>query len=96
MTPFGWRLLRSPMPAVGSERLTPLGWSLAGLLIAVSALDVLIGRWLLEGRRRGAVLALALAPVTFALGRVFVLPDLLVMAPLRAVIAVVSWRELRP
>jgi hypothetical protein len=95
MTPFGWRLLGGSYPEIGTERLTPLGWALAWLLIAVSIVDVAIGRWLWQGRRRGAVLALALAPVSFALGRVFVLPYLIVMAPPRAVATVVAWRDLR-
>ncbi|HEX5148515.1 MAG TPA: hypothetical protein VFW02_05500 [Candidatus Limnocylindrales bacterium] len=95
MTPFGWRLLGGPYAEIGTERLTPLGWALAWLLIAVSGVDVLVGRWLWQGRRRGAVLALAMAPLSFALGRLFVLPYLIVMAPLRAIAMVVAWRDLR-
>ena len=95
MTPFGWRLLGGPYPEIGTDRLTPLGWALAGVLIAVSGVDVLIGRWLWQGRRRGAILALVMAPVSFALGWLFVLPYLLVMAPLRALVTVVGWRNLR-
>jgi hypothetical protein len=95
MTPFGWRLLGGPYHEIGTDRLTPLGWALAWLLIAVSGVDVLIGRWLWQGRRRGAVLALVMAPVSFALGRVFVLPALLVMAPFRALATLVVWRDLR-
>lgn len=95
MTPFGWRLLGGPYPQIGTERLTSLGWALAWLLIAVSGLDVLVGRWLLQGRRRGAVLALSLAPLSFALGWLFVVPYLIVMAPLRAIFTLLSWRELR-
>jgi len=95
MTPFGWRLLGGPYPEIGTDRLTPLGWALAGLLIAVSGVDVLIGRWLWQGRRRGAILALVMTPLSFALGWLFVLPYLLVMAPLRALATVVAWRDLR-
>jgi hypothetical protein len=95
MTPFGWRLLGGPYPEIGTDRLTPLGWGLAWLLVAVSGFDVLIGRWLWQGRRRGAILALVLAPVSFALGRLFVLPYLILMAPLRAFATVVAWRSLR-
>jgi hypothetical protein len=95
MTPFGWRLLGGPYSEIGTERLTPLGWALAWLLIAVSIVDVLIGRWLWQGRRRGAVLALVMAAVSFALGRLFVLPYLLVMAPLRVVATIIAWRGLR-
>jgi hypothetical protein len=96
MTPFGWRLLGGPHPEIGTDRLTPLGSALAWLLIGVSIVDVLIGRWLWQGRRRGAVLALVMAPVSFALGRLFDLPYLLVMAPLRALATIVAWRDLRP
>ena len=95
MTPFGWRLLGGPYPEIGTDRLTPLGWALASLLIAVSIVDVLIGRWLWQGRPRGAVLALVMAPLSFALGWLFALPYLIVMAPLRAIAAVVAWRDLR-
>jgi hypothetical protein len=95
MTPFGWRLLGGPYSEIGTERLTPLGWALAWLLVAVSGVDVLIGRWLWQGRRRGAVLALVMAPLSLALGRVFVLPYLLVMAPVRALAAISAWRGLR-
>ncbi len=95
MTPFGWRLLGGPYPEIGTDRLTPLGWALAGLLIAVSAVDILIGRWIWQGRPRSVILALGMAPVSFALGLLFVLPYLLVMAPLRALATVVAWRNLR-
>ena len=94
MTPFGWRLLGGPYPAIGTDRLTPLGWALAWLLIAVSVADVVIGRWLWQGSRRGAILALVLAPVSFALGRLFVLPYLLFVAPVRALGTLVAWRNL--
>jgi hypothetical protein len=40
------------------------------------------------------VLALALAPVSLALGRLFTLPFLIVAVPVRAVLVLLSWREL--
>ncbi len=95
MTPFGWRLLGGPYPEIGTDRLTPLGWALAWILIAVSIVDVLIGRWLWQGRLRGALLALVMAPLSFTLGWLFALPYLIVMAPLRAIASVVAWRDLR-
>ena len=95
MTPFGFRLLGSTLPEIGISMLTPLGWALAWVLIAVSAVDILIGRWLWQGKPRGAALALAVAPVSFALGWLFALPYLLVVAPLRALGAVVVRRDAR-
>jgi hypothetical protein len=94
MTPFGFRLLGGPYPSIGTERLTPLGRRLAYLLVGVSGLDVLIGRWLWQGRRRGAILALVVAPLSFALGRLFALPYLLVMAPVRSILTLLTWRQL--
>ena len=95
MTPFGFRLLGSTFPDIGISILTPLGWALAWVLIAVSIVDVLIGRWFWQGRPRAVVLALVLAPVSFALGWLFALPYLIVMAPLRAIAAAIAWRDLR-
>jgi hypothetical protein len=95
MTPFGWRLLSGPYPEITTDRLTPLGWALAWLLIGVSIVDVVIGRWLWQGRRRGAVLALVMAPVSFTVGWLFALPYLLAMVPVRALATIVAWRGLR-
>ena len=95
MTPFGWRLLGGPYPEIGTDRLTSLGWALAWLLVAVSTVDVMIGRWLWRGRPSGAVLALVMAPLSFALGWLFALPYLLVVTPLRSIGAIIAWRDLR-
>lgn len=95
MTPFGFRLLGGPYAKIGTDRLTPLGWSLAWALVLVSGAEVVAGRWLWQGRRRGVVLALALAPMSFVFGRLFALPYLLLMAPLRALLTLVSWPALR-
>jgi len=95
MTPFGWRLLGGPIEKIGTDRLTPLGWTLAVALVGVSALDVVAAIWLRDGRRRGGRLALATTSPTLALGAVFVLPFLLAVAPLRAVLVLAGWRSLR-
>ena len=95
MTPFGWRLMGGPFEQVGTDRLTPLGQTLAVGLVGVSALDVTAAIWLREGRRRGARLALATTPLSLVLGAVFVLPFLLGVAPLRAILVVAGWRSLR-
>lgn len=95
MSPFGWRMLAGPYPEITTDRLTGLGWALAWLLIAVSVVDIAIGRWLWQGRRRGALLALVMAPLSFALGWLFALPYLLLMAPLRAIGAGIARRDLR-
>ncbi len=95
MTPFGWRLMGGPYEQIGTDQLTSLGWGLAVTLVGVSLLDVLTAIWLRQGRRRGARLALAMAPVSLGLGAVFVLPFLLVVAPIRATLVLAGWRRLR-
>ena len=95
MTPFGWRLMGGPFEQIGSDTLTPLGRALAGALIGLSILDVLAGIWLWRGRRPGAKLGLATTPFAFALGVAFAVPFLLVVPPLRALLAIAGWRSLR-
>lgn len=95
MTPFGWRLMGGPHEQIGTDRLTPLGWMLAGTLVGVSLLDVLTAIWLRQGRRRGARLALATTPASLALGVAFAVPFLLAVPPLRAALVIAGWRGLR-
>ena len=95
MTPFGWRLMGGPYEQIGTDRLTPLGWVLAGILVGVSLLDVITAIWLGQSRRRGGRLALATTPASIALGVAFAVPFLLVVPPLRAVFVVAGWRGLR-
>ena len=96
MTPFGFRSMGGgPFDQlgteVGAERFTMLGWA----LVVTSALDVVAGIWLWQGRRRGARLGLATSPVTLALGVGFALPFLLLAAPIRAALVLVGRRSLR-
>ena len=88
MTPFGFRLLAGPF-----ERLEES--SFFGLMLAltlVSSLDVAAGRWLWQGRKRGASLGLATSPIAFALGTGFAVPFLLVTAPIRVALILAGQR----
>ena len=92
MTPFGFRSMAGgPFEQVDPERFKMLGWA----LVVTSALDVVAGIWLWQGRRRGAQLGLATSPVTLALGAGFALPILLLAAPIRAALVLVGRRTLR-
>lgn len=92
MTPFGFRSLAGgPFEALPRAAFVALG----GALIVTCAADVLAGRWLLRGRRRGAGLALATTPVGLALGIGFALPFLLIGLPIRAGLIVLGRRALR-
>jgi hypothetical protein len=93
MTPFGWRLMGSTVPGLGADRLTAMGTALAWLLIGVSVVDAAAGRWLWQDRRLGTVVGLATTPVSFALGLLFQLPFLIVVAPLRAALVIVDSRR---
>ena len=83
MSPFGWRYMAGPVEQLGPVPFMALGWA----LVAVCALDVVAGRWLWQGRRRGLQLGVATNAGAFALGLGFALPLLVVGVPLRAALA---------
>jgi hypothetical protein len=94
MTPWGFRALGGgPFERLNAEQFTLLG----GLLAAVCVVNVLSGAWLWHGRPRGAVLGLAMTPLSLVLGWGFALPALLIPAPLRAIVAALTaYEEHRP
>lgn len=83
MSPFGWRYMSGPAEQLGPMPFMALGWT----LVAVCVLDVVAGRWLWQGRRRGLQLGIATNASAFVLGLAFALPLLIVGVPLRAVLA---------
>ena len=91
MTPFGFRSMSGPFEALGPDRFAALAWTLVG----VSALDVLAGAWLWQGRRRCLRLGLATTLPSLALGAGFALPFLLAGVPLRVGLAWAGRRSLR-
>jgi hypothetical protein len=92
MTPWGFRSLAGgPFDQLTTEQFTALGW----VLVGVCAADVLAGTWLWQGRRRGAILALATSPVALALGVGFALPFLLAGVPIGAALVLAGRRSLR-
>ena len=95
MTPFGWRLLGGPYEQIGTDTLTDLGRVLGTALIVVSVLDLVAGTWLWQGRRRGAMLGVAMTPISLLLGTLFVVPALWIIPPVRAILAIAGWRRLR-
>ena len=92
MTPWGFRALGGgPFEQLSPGPFTALAWS----LVVVSALDILAGIWLLQGRRRGLRLGLATAAPTFGISVGFALPFLLVGVPIRLALMVAGRRRLR-
>ena len=92
MTPWGFRSLAGgPFDQLTPEQFTALGW----VLVGVCAADVVAGSWLWQGRRRGAVLALATSPVAFGLGVGFALPFILAGVPIGAALVLAGRRSLR-
>ena len=92
MTPWGFRSLAGgPFDQLTPEQFTALGW----VLVGVCAADAVAGRWLWQGRRRGAVLALATSPVSLALGAGFALPFLLAGIPIGVALVLAGRRSLR-
>jgi hypothetical protein len=91
MTPFGFRAFEGgPFDRLPPAAFTSMGW----LLVATCALDVLAGVWLWKGQPRGARLALASSPVSFALSLGFALPFLLIGVPIRAGLILVGRKRL--
>lgn len=91
MTPWGFRSMSGPFEELGQQTFSVLGWA----LVAICALDVLAGIWLVQRRRRGFGLGLATAVPQFALGLGFALPFLLVGVPIRVLLAIAGRRSLR-
>jgi hypothetical protein len=92
MTPWGFRSLAGgPFEHLSQEQFKALGW----VLVGVCAADVVAGTWLWQGRRRGAILALATSPVALALGTGFALPFLLAGVPIGAALILAGRRSLR-
>ncbi len=91
MSPLGWRYMAGPFEQLGPARFIALGMALVG----VSALDVVVGIWLWQGRRRGLRLGLATDGPALALGAGFGLPLLLVGVPIRTALVLVGRRSLR-
>ena len=91
MTPWGFRSLSGPFEQLGQERFAALGWA----LVVICGLDVIAGRWLWQGRRRGATLGLVTAPLGLVLGAGFALPFLLAGIPLRVALVLAGRRGLR-
>jgi hypothetical protein len=87
--------MASPFEPIGTDHLTPLGRTLAVALVGTGLVDVLASQWLGQGQRRGGRLALATTPISFALGIAFAVPFLLIVPPLRAILVMLSRRDLR-
>jgi len=89
---FGVRALGGgPFEALPVQTLMVLGWAFVGL----NVLELLAARWLWQGRRRGAWLAvlLSIAGAPFWIG--FALPHWLIVGPLRVVLLWRGWASLR-
>jgi hypothetical protein len=84
LSPFGFRSLSGPFEHLGHDVFIALGW----VFVVVCALDVLAGVWLWRGHRRGGTLGLAMTPFVLILAVGFALPFLLLVAPIRAALAV--------
>jgi hypothetical protein len=92
MTPWGFRAFEGgPFDRLDPARFVALGW----VLVGVCAAEALAGTWLWRGERRGAVLGLAMTPPALVLASGYLLPLMLIPAPIRAGILIASWRSLR-
>jgi hypothetical protein len=91
MTPFGFRAFSGPFEKLGLDRFTALGVALIG----VSLLDAIAAIWLWQMRRRGGILGLAMTPLATVLGIGFALPFWLLPIPIRTVLVLRAWRQLR-
>ena len=89
MTPWGFRAFSGPFERLGTRGFTALG----SILVVVGVLDAIAGIWLWQGSRRGALLALALTPLTSILAAGFALPLLLIPLPIRTLIVVRAVRR---
>ncbi len=92
MTPWGFRAFAGgPFDRLDPAAFVALGW----MLVGVCAADAVAGTWLWRGERRGAVLGLAMTPPALVLASGYLLPLMLIPAPIRAAILLSSWRSFR-
>ena len=89
---FGFRALSGPLEGFGRGAFLVA----AGILVAVSLLDVIAGVLLWRGRRGGALLGLATDPIALALGWGFALPLLLIGVPVRALLVIAGLGQRTP
>lgn len=92
MTPWGFRAFEGgPFDRLDPTMFAALGWTLVGVCTA----DVVAGIWLWRGERRGALLGVAMTPPALILASGYLLPLMLIPAPIRAGILIAGWRTLR-
>ena len=91
MTPWGFRAFGGgPFDRLDPAAFAALGW----VLVGVCAAETVAGTWLWRGKRRGAVLGLAMSAPALALGTGYLLPLLLLQIPMRVALVASSWRGL--
>ena len=92
MTPWGFRAFAGPFERLGRRRFALLG----AAFIGVSVLQGVAGLWLVQGRRRGGVLGLALTPLATILGlRLRATALVRPQSPVRTAIILRTLRRLR-
>jgi hypothetical protein len=92
MTPFGFRShAGGPLENLGVDGFVVAGW----LFVGACLVDAVAAAWLWQGRRRGALLGLAMTPIQLAFAIGFAFPFLLLAIPIRLALTAAAWPKLR-
>jgi hypothetical protein len=88
---------REPSPDLGFIQATggTLYLASVSLFAALSSLEIAVGRWLRRGQKKGAIIGMMIMVPSYVLSIGMVLPIWLVVHPIKLLLLLTGWKQLR-